>query len=665
MANQLCFRCFKIKGDYEVCPYCGYIEDTGAGQAYQLAPGTVLRERYIIGVSIGFGGFGITYKAFDTVLGIVVAIKEFYPAGLVNRGGGEAKVGIFSGAKEQEFTRQMNRFLEEARNTAEFSKEPDIINVFDYFEENQTAYIIMEYVDAPLLKERFQEGAFSQEEAISYMSALLDALAKVHAHGIVHKDISPDNIFLTGPDSIKLFDFGAARFEGTGTVRTEAMVVKAGYTPPEQYRSNDVQGPFTDIYAAGAVFYEMLTGEKPMDAPDRMMADGLKSAKEFGNQVDERLARVVLKALALEPQLRFQTAEEFKDAILNLKKVELPQELAKRQQRKKQVLTAALAAVIVVAGAFILLSQTLLSGKGKIDISDMETQTLDVWLAAEDVQKGERMAELLCDHVKQECPQLSVAVEVIDKELYAGRIEKAQKEQALPDVFCTDSMEAQDCCADLSKLFRTLKLSSYLYLKELERRGNIYEMPTAVQFGIAYANGNKLTNPPDSVDIAALQALGDTLAYADEDGSITKFQDTQSATAWLCGDLSSLAKVEQVTLEAMPPIDFIAFPVLEDGKLIGLAEGCYGVNRDMAESKQEAGMYIVSLLLGDAMQSIAYMDNEEGIPLNKEVLAQYKEIKMTAYLSFFRDYDLEDAQILENGEMCQLLRNKTEGEVRQ
>lgn len=153
MANQLCFQCFKVKGEYEVCPHCGYKEGTAAKQACQLAPGTVLSGRYIIGTSIGFGGFGITYKAYDTVLGIVVAIKEFYPAGLVSRAAGEVKIGIFSGDKEAEFKRQLARFLEEARNMAIFSKEKDIVNVFDFFEENQTAYIIMEFIEGQLLKE--------------------------------------------------------------------------------------------------------------------------------------------------------------------------------------------------------------------------------------------------------------------------------------------------------------------------------------------------------------------------------------------------------------------------------------------------------------------------------------------------------------------------------
>ncbi len=336
MANQLCFQCFKIKGDYEVCPYCGYSEKTTAKQAYQLAPGTVLHNRYIIGTCIGFGGFGITYKAFDSVLSVVVAIKEFYPAGLVNRAEGEIKVGVFSGEKEEEFKNQLKRFLEEARNMALFSKEKDIVNAIDYFEENNTAYIIMEYVDAPLLKAKLKEkGRFESAEAVKYILAILDALSKVHYQGIIHKDMSPDNIFLTGEDSVKLFDFGAAKLQGTESERTEVAVVKAGYTPPEQYRSKNEQGPFMDIYAVGAIFYEMVTGEKPMEAPDRSVCDELKKPGEFGIGIDERLERVILKALALQPELRFQTAEQFKNAIVSQKKVELPEEEIKRRKLKK------------------------------------------------------------------------------------------------------------------------------------------------------------------------------------------------------------------------------------------------------------------------------------------------------------------------------------------
>lgn len=653
--NQLCFRCFKLKGSYDVCPHCGYEEDIRAKQVYQLAPGTILRGRYIMGTGIGFGGFGITYKAFDTVLSIVVAIKEFYPAGLVNRGDGEVKVGIFSGEKEQEFKRQLGRFLEEAKNMAVFSKEKDIINVYDYFEENQTAYIIMEYVDAPLLKERLlNEGRMEAEEATAYMSAILEALSKIHAHGIIHKDISPDNIFLTGKDTVKIFDFGAARFPKTEVERSEAVVVKAGYTPPEQYRSKNVQGAFLDIYAAGAVFYEMLTGEKPMEAPDRNACDELKKPSEFGIEIDDYLERIILKALALKPEGRFQTAKEFQKVLIEKEKVELPEEELKRRKKKKKVLAVSSVAMIAVMGGILLLSQTLFSGRGKLDVSKLSEDEITVWIPAEG-EEGEELSGLLVKSAQKEYPQLSVNVRLIEKENYEAELQKAAAEHRLPEVFCTDGLEASDYCEELSELMNTMQLSSYLYLEGLKRE-KMYELPTALQIGVVYLNQEKAVDVPETVGLDALYKWQEKLGYADEDGIFTRFQDTEDTVALVAGDLSNLDAVKEVTVEKMPPTDFMALPVTEEGKLIGSLTGCYGINKTVSQNKKLAGMFLLSLLLSDGMQDAAYMDNTDGIPLNRKSLKNYQETKMTTYLAFFKEYDLEETELLEGDHMCWILK---------
>ena len=657
MANQICFQCFKVKGDYEVCPHCGYVENTKAEQVYQLAPGTVLRERYIIGTSIGFGGFGITYKAYDTALGVVVAIKEFYPAGLVNRGEGEMKVGIFSGDKEQEFKRQLARFLEEAKNMASFSKEKDIINVYDYFEENQTAYIIMEYVDAPLLKTRLrEEGRMPAEEAEGYMRAILDAMSKIHARGIIHKDISPDNIFLTGEKEVKIFDFGAAKFEGTESERTEVVVVKAGYTPPEQYRSKNEQGYFMDVYAAGAVFYEMLTGEKPMDAPDRAAADELKKPSEYGIQIGENTERVILKALALRPEQRFQTAEEFKNAIVRQKKVELPEEEIEKYRRRKKALTIASASVIAVVGVIVILSQTLFSGRGKLDVADIREDKLEMWISAENDAAGEELKEAFLDSVEKECPQLAVTISVVPREKYAAKLQQAAEEGSLPDVFCTEGIEADDYCEDLSMLMKTLKRSSFLYLDDLWDGKGMYELPTAVQLGVAYVTQELAADFTQAADFAQLEKQGETLGYADEEGVFQDFQDGRVAV--VAGGLSDLQQIKAVTVEQLPPTDFAAVPIVKEEKLLGTLENCYGVNRDADPNRKKAGMFLLSLLLSNGMQSAAYMDNEDGIPLNREIFENYKETKMTTYLAALKEYDLEEAEIFPQKEICQAIREE-------
>lgn len=658
MENQLCFQCFKMKGSYGVCPHCGYEENTGAAQAYQLAPGTVLRGRYIIGVSIGFGGFGITYKAFDTVLSIVVAIKEFYPAGLVNRGEGEVKVGIFSGEKEDEFKRQLNRFLEEARNMAIFSKEKDIINVFDYFEENQTAYIIMEYVDAPVLKECLKEkGRFRAEEAEGYIVAILDALSKVHSHGIIHKDVSPDNIFILGETSVKLFDFGAAKFQGTETERSEDVVVKAGYTPPEQYRSKNEQGAFMDIYAAGAVLYEMVTGEKPMEAPDRSVEDALKRPSEFGVEIEEQMERVILKALALEPKLRFQAAGQMKEAIISRKKVELPEEEIKKYQKKKKMLAAGMAAAFAVAGGMFLLSQTYFSGRGKIDVAKLPEQDLEIWISSEDASAGEGLSDVLLESVEKECPQLNVTVQVVDERDYGEKIQQAAKDGELPDVFCTDGIQASDYCADLSKLLNTMELSGYLHLDGLGRKG-VYELPTAMQVAVVYINEEKEAELPESLEQDSLPGQGELLGYAEDAEAFMAFQDMDLSVSRIAGDLSDMDLIKEVTVDVIPPTDFAVVPILKDGNLIGTMERPYGVSKAGSRSRQEAGMFLLSLLLSDGAQSAAYMGNEEGIPLNRTVLSNYQETKMTTYLDFLKGFDLEKAELYEGGSICRILQEE-------
>lgn len=663
MSNQLCFQCFHMKGDYAVCPHCGYEEGTEAAQAYQLAPGTVLRGRYIIGTSIGFGGFGITYKAFDTVLSVVVAIKEFYPAGLVNRGEGEIKVGVFSGEKEQDFKRQLARFLEEARNMAVFSKEKDIINVFDYFEENQTAYIIMEYVNAPLLKAKLKEkGRFEENEAIVYMKAILAALAKVHYHGIIHKDISPDNIFLTGADSVKIFDFGAAKFQGTETERNDAIVVKAGYTPPEQYRTKNEQGAFMDLYAAGAVFYEMVTGEKPMEAPDRSICDELKKPSAYGIAIEERIERVILKALALKPQLRFQTAEQFQKALESSAQVELPEETLKRQRLMKRLLAFGSLGATAVVAVVLLLSQTVFSGRGKIDVEQIAEDTVSIWLRTEEAENGAALVQTFLESVEKECPQLTVTAEAFAEDVYAQKVAEAAAAGTLPDVFCTDGIEAEAYCEELSKLLHTMRLSSYLYLEELADAGGVFALPAALQTGVVYRNEEKETDGTDAVELSLLKADAPDLGYASDEGVFAAFSDMESPVSKIAGDLSCMDAVRAVTTEAAPPTDFSVVPLLSDDAPIGVLKHFYGVNQNSSDNRKEAGMFLISLLLGDGMQSAAYMDNEAGIPLNRAVYEAYRETKMTTYLGFLKAYDPKDIKILEGDDVCQIIRNEIAGE---
>lgn len=316
MNYGLCFNCFHIKGNYTVCPYCGYVEGTQPNTLFQLKPGTILEKRYIIGETLGYGGFGITYRAYDTVLSIMVAIKEFYPAGLVSRAEGNTKVSIFSGSRSDDYKKMLGRFIEEARNMALFAKESDIVNVFAYFEGNGTAYIIMEYIEGILLKEYLKEhGRMQDKQACGYLRSLLTAIQKIHSKGIIHRDISPDNIFLTSSSQIKLFDFGAAKLQGSEDGKRLSVIVKTGYAPPEQYRSKGIQDNRVDLYAAGAVLYQMLTGERPMESLERLENDALARPSQLGISIQPHVEKAVMKALSLNPESRFDSAAEFLHAL--------------------------------------------------------------------------------------------------------------------------------------------------------------------------------------------------------------------------------------------------------------------------------------------------------------------------------------------------------------
>ncbi len=652
MSGQLCFHCFRVKGEYEVCPWCGHTQDEEEYQACQLRPGTMLKGRYIIGTALGIGGFGITYKAYDRMLSIVVAIKEFFPAGLVNRGAGETEVGIFSGEKQEEFDRLLKRFQEEAQNMAKFSRESDIVNIYDYVEANKTAYIIMEYVDGVLLKDRMkQEGKMEPTEATAYIVAILNALQKIHYQGLVHKDVSPDNIFLMEDGKIKLMDFGAARLQGTKTDEQTDAIVKVGYTPPEQYQSGSGQGSFMDIYAVGAVYYEMVTGEKPQDAMDRLMEDGLQAPSERGADWDARLDRIVMKAMAVDPRLRFQTAEKFRDAILGKKKVDLPEEEMRKRKIRKWAVGIGTAMTAAVSLTAFLLSQTVFSGRGKIDVGSIQEDAIQVWIEARGGIDTEALAEAFQEEMGKECPQVSVEVETVPAEDYEERLSLAIEEKNLPDVFCADYLpegqEAEEVCADLSPLLRTLDLEQYMFSERWEKTR--YEMPTAMQPGIVYVNENKCDEIPKSYDKEEILAEGKKLRYGWEADPYSEFQEDTAEAGLIAGDLSIMEGVKAATVDEIPPIDFAAVPIVEGGKLVESCCHCYGVRANAGKNKENAAMFAISLLLNDRLQSIAYMDNDEGIPINKAAYEDYKEYRMTTYLSFLKEYGEEDIAVKDEG----------------
>ena len=322
MANELCMNCFSVKGQYEVCPYCGYVEGTPPAQPHYLTPGTILGNHFIVGTAVGFGGFGITYKCFDTTLGVVVAIKEFYPMGLVNRSPGESRVGLLSGDKQEQYKQQLKRFLLEAQSVAQFGKAKDIVNVYDFFEENQTAYIVMEYIEGLTLEQYIQtNGVLSPSEMLELLLPLLHSLKKIHEKGLIHRDISPNNMILGMDNKLHLIDFGAAKIKPAHPGRQQTIILKKGYAPPEQYMASGNIGAWSDIYALCATIYYALSGQTPIPAIDRLQKN---PPQEFTylDSIPMQLAGVIERGLALQPAERYKTMEDFIYALKHPESVE-------------------------------------------------------------------------------------------------------------------------------------------------------------------------------------------------------------------------------------------------------------------------------------------------------------------------------------------------------
>ena len=316
-----CLGCMSPIGTEPVCPVCGYQKGTPPKEPYHLRPGTLLRK-YLIGKVIGYGGFGVTYLGYDTQFDIRVAIKEYLPGEYATRIPGDLTLTVYSGEKADMFGAGRAKFIDEARRLAKFSGEAGIVSILDEFDANGTCYIVMEYLEGETLKERLKrEGKLSAEETLKLMLPVLDALTVVHAKGIIHRDISPDNIFLTKDGKVKLLDFGAARYASAGQSKSLSIILKPGYAPEEQYRSHGEQGPWSDVYACAATMYKAMTGTTPEDALERAVKDELKPLRKMHVRISKEQETAIMNAMNIYREDRIQSAGEFKSQLIGAQKV--------------------------------------------------------------------------------------------------------------------------------------------------------------------------------------------------------------------------------------------------------------------------------------------------------------------------------------------------------
>ena len=310
--SYTCYHCFQEKPNSGACPFCGYDQSIYEGKyPSALQQGSILNGKYIVGRVLGQGGFGITYIAKDYKTGERVAIKEYLPSEFAGRNGNS--VQPYSGDHEANFAYGKEQFLTEAKTLAAFIGDEHIVRIYSFFEENNTAYFAMEYVDGLALDKYMaqQGGRLSVAEANRLLLPLMESLNKVHIKGIVHRDISPDNIIVTKDGSVKLIDFGAARYSTGEKSRSLDVILKHGFAPPEQYMRRGRQGPFTDVYALAATYYYAITGKLLPDSVERMQEDTIMLPRTLGVKISRKQEDALLKALEVNAADRYQNMGEF------------------------------------------------------------------------------------------------------------------------------------------------------------------------------------------------------------------------------------------------------------------------------------------------------------------------------------------------------------------
>lgn len=306
----LCFGCMHALEEDGHCSYCGFKLEDYEVPPHCMRPGERM-NRYVIGRVIGEGSFGITYIGRDLLLERVVAIKEYFPRHYVCRDArkhNDNSVCIYNKELDAPYQKELEKFYDEAKKLSRFNDVSGIVSVMDFFYANETAYLVMGYVEGITLKEQIKKyGAMNGESVLRLMKPMIEALMSVHQEGVIHRDISPDNIIVNKQGKLVLIDFGAARQESPTLTHSMTVMFKRGYTPEEQYRGRGMQGSWTDVYSLCATMYFMLTGISPNEAIDRMLEDTLVSLCDMPEvELADCQKEGIMQGLAVKAEERIQ-----------------------------------------------------------------------------------------------------------------------------------------------------------------------------------------------------------------------------------------------------------------------------------------------------------------------------------------------------------------------
>lgn len=500
---------------YDTCPHCGqdflaekelaettipltiYRDESGEyswAESYRspkevihLLPGTVLADRYMIGQAVGEGGFGIVYEAWDKKLEAIVAVKEFFPNRLATRSPETEKV-IISKKLEKEFLYRKERFLAEARAMAKFGNHPNFIRVYEFFEANQTAYIVMELLQGISLSNYLSQngGRVSVDLALMIANEAGNALEALHEKGVIHCDVAPDNLFLcAGKDvRVKLMDLGAARLAESERKAAD-IILKPGFSAVEQYEKDRPIGPWTDVYALGATLYVMLTGIRPEESTNRKIKDEVVDPMLRNPEIPLNLNNTVMKALAVEPHMRFSSVKEFLTA-LNGGRTVLSLQEEKKRKRVRRFSTIAAAVVVCAVLAAVVFGHY----ESKREEGFLEPAQIEVWFSVGENSSEEEAMKYIVDDFTSVFPDVTIDLKAISKEAYEEALAKAADNGQLPQLFeSTDLSEEMLSQAEtVEHILESEQAKDCLFLNQYE---SFYQdkkkIPLGIEAPVAYA----------------------------------------------------------------------------------------------------------------------------------------------------------------------------------
>lgn len=337
MKVNRCSKCMEEIHSYP-CPRCKFDIASFQPKSYALAPNTILHGRYLLGVPLGQGGFGITYIAWDLEEKKKVAVKELYPSGHASRYSTGGTDVIWSGDRESKLLMVDGPavFRKEAAKMQKLKDVPQVVQVCEVFTDNNTAYIVMDFVAGITLKDYLMEnGPLNWDKTQKLLAPAIEAMIRVHKAGLIHRDISPDNMMIEPSGKIRILDLGAAKDLNTNSGASSMIVAKGGFSPLEQYSQRGGSGTWTDVYALAATICYTLSGKTLPASVDRVNGDGDLWEQPVYKKLPPHVLAALQKALAVSPKDRTQTMEQFL-SDLRLSKPDAKKADAKRADTTKQ-----------------------------------------------------------------------------------------------------------------------------------------------------------------------------------------------------------------------------------------------------------------------------------------------------------------------------------------